>query len=512
MFDGLKIQEVHAPVPALLTNPRLLFPLSIDEQAGAILNTPRHAYDRGLKFSLIPRLSGEGCRVELTGSIHKYHNAGVHNADPFTLADLLATLDLLLTTFGIDPFTSILNNIEFGVNVVLPFRVARVLDNLISYKGKPFYPDREHGAYYWQCVFGQYVVKIYDKGAQYRDTVPGLPANLLRVEVKVLKMDYLKSRGVVLNTLADLLTVENYKPLGALLVEVFTSILFDEPTIDPDTLNPKDRERYQTGRNPKYWQEQYGKLDTIDRSTLAGKRMYDRCQKKLRREEKRFRALLDKHRVWDNWPNQITGLIADTWEQLTAVDTGLLTAIDERRTVWHSVEKCPILTNIGESAGNRETVPTPAEKCPIMTGLADQPETGKMSDFDPLYLVSLSDITTPAQPSPPGGRETPITDGLFCLVTGVKLDNPRRGQKFVSATMLRENPGLLAEVERLFRCYAKGSKEDRVTRAAHNVRNAYHNQFHNLDRSINRIHRQPVLFDVGDTLRLTADHRERLRR
>ncbi len=79
-----------------------------------------------------------------------------------------------------------------------------------------------------------------------------------------------------------------------------------------------------------------------------------------------------------------------------------------------------------------------------------------------------------------------------------------------TATDLRKNPALLAEVERGRKRYAKGSKESRPVRAAHLLRNDQSNLVHNFLRSLNRIHRQPVLFDVAGLVRLNAEQRGRL--
>ena len=76
--------------------------------------------------------------------------------------------------------------------------------------------------------------------------------------------------------------------------------------------------------------------------------------------------------------------------------------------------------------------------------------------------------------------------------------------------MLRHDDDLLMRLNSMFGQYAKGSKEDEYTRAAHNARNAFHNEPNILRRRINRINRQPTLFDVTDTLRLTADQRAAL--
>jgi hypothetical protein len=185
----------------------------------------RQAADRGLRFRLVPRRNGQGHRVEVKGSLHKFYNNGEHNADQFTANDLLLTLDRLVTTYGIDPFTSKINTMEFGVNVVLAFPVAQVLQNLVSYKNKPFTRDAYSNTPYYECRLQQYTVKLYDKGKQ-----RGLTDNLLRVEIKVAKMVYFDGTGVYLNTLADLLRVDNYGPLGVLLVHSAGLFLTTQPS------------------------------------------------------------------------------------------------------------------------------------------------------------------------------------------------------------------------------------------------------------------------------------------
>lgn len=220
MFDGIKIQDVSVCVDTLLTNDRLTFGSLVDGQTGAILNPTRRAFDRGLTFRLVPRRTGQGHRVEVKGSLHKYHNNGLYNADQFTANDLLLTLDQLVRHYGFDLFGSKINNVEFGVNLELPFPVSRVLKNLICYKNQPFALDHRSDTPYYVCNLQRYAVKLYDKGKQ-----RGLTCNLLRVEVRVKKMEYFNSTSVQHDTLADLLNVANYGPLGALLVGTFNEIL-----------------------------------------------------------------------------------------------------------------------------------------------------------------------------------------------------------------------------------------------------------------------------------------------
>ena len=88
---------------------------------------------------------------------------------------------------------------------------------------------------------------------------------------------------------------------------------------------------------------------------------------------------------------------------------------------------------------------------------------------------------------------------------------PNQGAKRrPTATDLRANSELLAEVERGRKRYAKGSKERREERAAHWLRNDNSNPRNNLKRSINKIYRHPVLFDVSGLVRLNDGQQRRL--
>ncbi|MCX6213250.1 hypothetical protein [Spirosoma sp.] len=138
MFDGIKVQDVSVNVDALLKNDRLTFGGLVDTQTGFILSPIRRAQDQGLNFRLIPYQTGQGYRVEVKGSLHKFYNNGIHNADQYTANDLLLTLNRLVTDYGFNLSESKINNIEFGVNIELPFAISQVFANLICYKKTAF--------------------------------------------------------------------------------------------------------------------------------------------------------------------------------------------------------------------------------------------------------------------------------------------------------------------------------------------------------------------------------------
>ena len=501
MFDGTTILDVSVEVdtngqPALLTNDRLTFGELVDTQTGFVISPIRKAFDRGLTFRLVPRKTGNGYRVEVKGSLHKFHNKGQHNADQFTADDLLLTLNQLANDYGVDLFNSKVNNIEFGINLILPFPVSRVLTNLLCYKNQPFTLDTRSDTPYYVCQRQHYAVKIYDKGKQ-----KGLDYALLRFEIRVRKMEYFSGTGVRLRALADLMNVSNYEPLGTLLLNTFSEILFDDPAIKPADLTPRERKIYQDGRNPRHWQTP----DTLTPQQATAHRQ------QLSRDKKRYRALLNQH--GSNWQQEVTALISQTWAQLTAVDDLLLTKINQYRAVWKkpasdrsrsatSGAGCHKLTGYDSP----ENADTPAAICHKLTDTA----TDDLSQINPLYSGVICDTFKPGRSTPEPDPE-PHTPGavtrnpVVCPVTGVIIHQPQRGQRFVSATILRTNDNLLLKLDSQHRQYVKGSKEDEYSRAAHNIRNVDSNRRNNLRRSINKIHRNPTLFDVTDTLRLTAD-------
>lgn len=497
MIDGIKVQDVSVEVDTLLTNDRLTFGGLVDTQTGFVLNPVRKADDRGLTFRLVPRRAGPGYRVEVKGSLHKFYNNGLHNADQYTANDLLLTHDQLVREYGFDLFDSAINNIEFGVNIELPFPVSQVLDNLIGYKNQPFRVDSQSKTPYYVCHRQRYTVKIYDKGKQ-----KGLGCNLLRFEIRVRKMKYFDGTGVQLRTLADLLTVDNYRPLGALLVDTFNEILFDDPAINQKDLTARQQDIYQQCRNPRYWH-------TPDSLTPQQANTH---RQQLGRNKDRFRALLNQY--GSSWQGEFSALVRRTWEQLTAVDDDLLTRIDNYKTTWQNRTKFDFPNGVVGGKYSRETVRNRGETCHKLTDI-DPPNcheltalpNADLSRINPLYSGVHYDTGKPDQLSE-SGESTP--GAIVCPVTGVVIDQPQPAQRFVSATMLRTDDDLLLTLNSRFRQYAKGSKENEYSRAAHNVRNVDSNRRNNLRRSINKIYRNPTLFDVIDTLRLTTNQRAAL--
>ena len=281
MIDGIKTYDLKTNPQKLIENPYLdgHWKTTINSDAEPLFDFAEYF---GLKFQL------KHGKVRLQGSVHKYRNAGKHNYDDFRSVDVVEVVRELSERFEIDTATTLLNNVEFGVNVVLPFGVSVVLDNLIVFKGEPFMKVVEDGMSYYQCKKTQFIIKIYDKGKQYN-----LPDNVLRFEIKVMRMQYLETKGIKLRYLSDLLNMDIYEPLGNILTEVFEGILFGENTLDEKLLNTKELETLLRGSNPKTWTPKTGEKE----------------RKRLQRLEYEFKGILERNHTGVNFRSVVSDLI-----------------------------------------------------------------------------------------------------------------------------------------------------------------------------------------------------------
>ncbi|WP_020600327.1 hypothetical protein [Spirosoma panaciterrae] len=502
MFDGIKLLDVSVEVDAFLSNDRLTFAALVDGQTGLILDPTRKAYDRGLTFRLVPRRNGQGHRVEVKGSLHKFHNNGQHNADQFTVNDLLSTLDELAKVYGFDLFRSRINNVEFGVNVELPFPVSQVLKNLVCYKNQPFYLDTHSDTPYYVCQLQRYAVKIYDKGKQ-----RGLAGNLLRFEIRVKKMEYFNGTGIVLTNLADLMNVTNYKLLGALLLDTFNEILFDDPAIKPAKLPPSKQAIYRNGRNPRYWQ-------IPENLTPKEANAY---RQRLSRDRRRYRELIEQYS--DNWPVEVTRLIGETWSNLTAITTPLLTGINNYLTVWQNLTNHTLLgqpqnETCHELTDSPVLICEEVEKSTCHKLTATSPND--LSQINPLYSGLAHDCNSHSKFTVEQPEQGLTRVVVTCLVTGIGIEFPRPGQRFISAVHLKnlytcDRPTFDNLAGRFLTAKHAGATLDRQCYyMAHNIRNAYTNRFNNPLRRIKKYQKGkngqlPLLFSIS-----TAQLNERI--
>jgi hypothetical protein len=199
------------------------------------------------------------------GSLHKYSNEGLHNADDFQLSDLKNTLNLLSNEIGLNADITPLNGFEFGVNIKLPTNPNNALNRLILHKSNQANNSKD----YKEFDYKNHSFKFYNKSGL-TNIEPYHSENILRVEVKVNKMTYIQQKGVYCKCIADLLDVAVWERLEQILIETMQECLFiDFSTNEINKLSTKNRFKYLEYNNPLYWERLYNE-------TRANRNRYSR--------------------------------------------------------------------------------------------------------------------------------------------------------------------------------------------------------------------------------------------
>lgn len=197
----------------------------------------------------------------IRGSLHKYRSRikGIatrkqieqyqgFNGDLFTLSDINETLQTLCEVIGFAPSLAVLQNIEIGVNCEVSFEPKEFLKGMLFHRSNFDYKT-DHEGNYIQFNYQTYFLKIYNKGKQY-----DLPRNVLRVEIKVMKMTKLKELGVELETLNDIRAVTLLQAFEVLYNE-FEAVTYYDHTLRLEELTSKQQGKAIEYQSKNYWQE-----------------------------------------------------------------------------------------------------------------------------------------------------------------------------------------------------------------------------------------------------------------
>lgn len=227
---------------------KLGFKQSVNVETGETWDYGARAETKGLRF-IFNRTEKKIDCIEISGSLHKYANNGLHNYNDFSFSDILRSIYNLTKDFGLNPHTTTVHGLEFGVNIQLPYPARQILNEIVLYK-KKLGDIRNYGGkgLYRLFDFNQYALKLYDKALQYNLT----NANILRVEKKYKVMAALP-KGCNIKTLADLLKIDNYKPLESDLINCINNIVFCDSSIQWELLTKPQREMLIQSRMPNYW-------------------------------------------------------------------------------------------------------------------------------------------------------------------------------------------------------------------------------------------------------------------
>lgn len=240
MFDGIKTKISGIPINEFMQNPYLSFFPHKDR---------RNIISQRAEFKGLDIRIYNNATISIKGSLHKYYNSGEHNYNEFNLSQFVVVLNDLSESLGINPFLASLHNLEFGVNVILPFNTKEFIERIVSYKGKDFDKRifKEEG-YLYAYPMKHYILKIYDKGLQYKR-----PENVLRFEIAVKRMQFFKNNSIPIKALSDLTKPNIYQQLKGVLEEVFNDLVLFDPTALKHCKTTQEKEVLLKGSNPLYW-------------------------------------------------------------------------------------------------------------------------------------------------------------------------------------------------------------------------------------------------------------------
>ena len=134
------------------------------------------------------KIEVKGNYIELSGSLHKYHEEGFNFSD-FNYQYLIETVLQVCEILQINPFKCPVRNVEFGVNIIPPIPTKCLIRQLIGHKTMTFtrmdsYGNKSLGK---TVKHQQYQIKCYNKSKQF-----GLDKDVFRYEIRVKKMRHLE--------------------------------------------------------------------------------------------------------------------------------------------------------------------------------------------------------------------------------------------------------------------------------------------------------------------------------
>lgn len=229
MTDGIKIVIYDPELILRVWNNPLLEYFSEEKRrhtVDEVTETTTRSY-RNLRF-----VKHANCLI-IIGSIHTFFNGGLHNANDFSFIASIATIHFLTEKLDLDLSKCIIQNFEFGLNILPESDVKNIINSLKYHERNEFYKDTDlqyskRSQRYDSDGKANYykVIKAYAKGIQKFNNITYADPNTFRFEVCSKQAKYFNKLGIY--TLADLFKPEIYLTLAIELAKEFDNILLLE--------------------------------------------------------------------------------------------------------------------------------------------------------------------------------------------------------------------------------------------------------------------------------------------
>lgn len=222
-----------------------------NKKTGEIYYISNYKYN-GLRFNFIEDGQGNPIKLFIQGSLHYYHNDGLHNANDFAYIHLLQVIQNLESLFNLDSRNCVLRSLEYGINITpAKYTVNKILQNTFYHQRKKFIepinkPYKQAG----NPKNNDLVVKIYDKRFQYPELAD---EELLRFETKYCRMRQLNRIGIV--SLYDLKSIECHIQLLNLLKQRFKEVLMYDYSMSINQIKGLKLKNLISYSNINYWED-----------------------------------------------------------------------------------------------------------------------------------------------------------------------------------------------------------------------------------------------------------------
>lgn len=194
-------------------------------------------------------------KLEITGSIHYLFNGGKHNANDLNVSDCINEIIKLKHLFQLDFSLCKVINLEFGVIILIPFPVKKVVQYLKFHERNLFVrtKDLQHSkisqSFSKNGSVNLYkIIKAYAKGLQLFEGVRMADENTFRFEIKSKRSKYINSLGVF--TLEDLTRKDVYTRFGKEIIKEWQKVLLLDRLTDFN--NDKRANKY---INSDFWED-----------------------------------------------------------------------------------------------------------------------------------------------------------------------------------------------------------------------------------------------------------------
>ena len=298
MLDFLKLSIIDISLINYLENHNLLEWVKSEDRFNyfdnEVIKTKTIKQYKGILFCFYSN------KVEVLFKPHYYFNSGLHNANDYTVIDCVNTVLEFKKTFKIDLQLLKVVNIEFGINILSPIDIKKLIAFLLYHEKNEFKTDvglafskKSFTANSNGTINLYKIIKAYAKGLQFPQYCD---INTFRFEVKSKQSKYINQLGIY--TANDLLNFDCYLNISNRLQEEWGKVLLLDCETDFSDLSSIEQEKIKDYLNTFTW-------FNISQ---------DLYKNRFSKERAKYYNLINK--IPNNLKNRLTKTISDKLEYL----------------------------------------------------------------------------------------------------------------------------------------------------------------------------------------------------